>query len=190
VTPISLGIFASANQSAGATSFESIATVTVGSGGASNVEFTSIPGTYTHLQIRVTSLSDVDTSAGGANIHLQCNSDTGSNYAWHELYGTGASASAGAGTSQTYIKTGYTADNDTYYTGASVIDILDYANTNKYKTVRALAGSDINGSGGYILFRSGVWMNTNAITSIKLTNQSGNLKQYSSFALYGIKAAA
>jgi hypothetical protein len=52
VTPISLGIFASANQSAGTTSYESIAVSTVGSGGASSVSFTSIPGTYSHLQIR------------------------------------------------------------------------------------------------------------------------------------------
>ena len=32
--------------------FESIATVTVGGGGAASIEFTSIPGTYQHLQIR------------------------------------------------------------------------------------------------------------------------------------------
>jgi len=160
------------------------------SASASNVTFTNIPSTYSHLQVRITSLSDVNTASGGANINLQFNSDTGSNYAWHELYGTGASAAAGAGTSQTFIKTGYTADSTTGYTGASVIDILDYANTNKYKTVRALTGSDINGSGGYILLRSGVWMNTNAVTSLKLTNQSGNLKQYSQFSLFGIKAAS
>lgn len=184
-----LGILASSYRAGAATSFESIATVSVGSGGSSSVTFSSIPGTYTHLQVRMTTLSDVTTGAGGANVNLTFNSDTGSNYAWHELYGTGASAGAGAGTSQTFIKTGYTADSATSYTGAGIVDILDYANTNKYKTIRTLSGSDINGSGGYVLFRSGLWQNTNAITSITLTNQSGNLKQYSNFALYGIKSA-
>ena len=183
-----LGIIASSQVTA-AGDFESIATQTVGSGGSSSVTFSSIPATYTHLQVRMTTLSDVATGAGGANVNLTFNSDTGSNYAWHELYGTGASVAAGAGTSQAFIKTGYTADSTASYTGACVIDILDYINTNKYKTIRALAGSDINGSGGYILFRSGLWQNTNTITSITLTNQSGNLKQYSHFALYGIKSA-
>ena len=182
-----LGILASSRPAA-AGDFESIATTTLTSS-QSSITFTSIPAGYAHLQVRITSLSDITTVAGGANINLTFNSDSGSNYAWHELYGTGASAAAGAGTSQTFIKTGYTADSSTSYTGASVIDILDYTNTNKYTTVRALSGSDINGSGGYILFRSGLWLNTNAVTSITLTNQSGNLKQYSHFALYGIKSA-
>ena len=164
-------------------SYESIATSTLGSS-SSFVEFLSIPSTYTHLQIRVTSLSDNAT----VNINLQVNSDTGTNYTWHELYGDGSAAGAGAGATQTFIKTGYTQSTTASYTGAAIIDILDYKDTNKYKTVRTLAGSDANGS-GYAMLRSGVWRNTRAITSIKLTNQLGNFKQYSSFALYGIKGA-
>jgi hypothetical protein len=67
-----------------------------------------------------------------------------------------------------------------------VIDILDYANTNKYKTTRLINGRDQNGS-GFIWFNSGLWQNTNAITSLTFTAQNGNYAQYSSFALYGIK---
>jgi hypothetical protein len=68
-----------------------------------------------------------------------------------------------------------------------VIDILDYANTNKNKTIRSLAGSDANGS-GTIWFGSIAWLSTSAITSLSFNIESGsNFTQYSSFALYGIK---
>jgi hypothetical protein len=69
-----------------------------------------------------------------------------------------------------------------------VIDILDYANTNKYKTIRYLSGYDANGS-GRVGLGSGSWRSTSAVTSITLQGleYSSNYKQYSSFALYGIK---
>ena len=71
--------------------------------------------------------------------------------------------------------------------GAYVVDVLDYANTNKYKTVRTLGGKDLNGSGQEGLY-SNLWKNTNAITDITLKVVGGsNFVQYSHFALYGIK---
>ena len=73
--------------------------------------------------------------------------------------------------------------------GAVVIDILDYANTNKYKTIRSLSGTDYNNTSGAVGLFSGSWRNTNAITTIKITASSANLAQYSQFALYGIKGA-
>ena len=177
---------------ASTTSFESIATVTVGSGGAANVEFTSIGTDWTHLQIRGILRSNFGSS-GWEELKIQFNSDTGSNYAWHYLSGNGSTASAVSGSSASGIRTiscfpssGVTAS----VFGVSVIDILDYRNTNKYKTVRFLGGGDANGS-GYVGLSSGLWQNTNAITSIKLTNWAGayDFVQYSHFALYGIKSA-
>jgi hypothetical protein len=70
--------------------------------------------------------------------------------------------------------------------GVGVIDLLDYTNTNKYKTKRAISGLDVNGSGGGIDIDSSLWMNTNAVTSIKLFPDVGSLVQYSTFALYGV----
>lgn len=184
MTPISLGIFASA-ANVSATSFDSIATQTVTGSTAASIEFTSIPNTYTHLQIRASMLCDA-----GQNIRVQFNSDTGSNYAWHELYGNGSTVGYGASSSTSFMQIGYVQASDANTTGGFVADILDYANTNKYKTMRSLNGSDAN-SAGYILLRSGLWQNTNAITSIKIYPAGSNLfKQYSHFALYGIKAAA
>jgi hypothetical protein len=73
--------------------------------------------------------------------------------------------------------------------GAVVIDILDYANTNKYKTIRSLSGTSYNNNNGAVGLFSGSWRNTNAITAITLQASAANLAQYSQFALYGIKGS-
>jgi len=177
-----LGIIASQNYPRITNSYESIATTTVGSGGAANIEFTSIPSTYTHLQIRYIVRSNVNNT----NTVLTFNSDTGSNYSTHYLVGDGSSASAGAAANSTFIYTDITSQSATSYVGA-VVDILDYASTSKYKTTRTLAGLDKNGS-GVIWLVSGNWRNTNAITSLKLVfADATTIPQYSHFALYGIK---
>jgi len=163
-------------------SYYSIATQTVGSGGASSITFASIPSTYTHLQIRCSTLS----SSSFSNTLVTFNGDTGANYTYHQLVGNGSSASAYGAASQNNAVLGQ--QGTTTYPAAEIMDILDYANTNKYKTVRDLSGTDSNNTGqGLIILRSSVWMNTNAITSITLTNGGGNYAQYSSFALYGVK---
>ena len=180
-----LGILASSTPAA-AGDFESIATVSVGSGGASTIDFTSISGTYTHLQVRYIARN---TDASGNNIFYQFNSDTANNYVRHVLYGDGSSAVADANTSTSSI--GFTAIANSSRLAstfaAGVIDILDYANTNKNKTTRSITGREDN-TNGILLFASGLWRSTNAITSIQFTT-SGNFAQYSHFALYGIKSA-
>ena len=191
MSPI-LGIYAS--QVSGklwpASSYESIATATVGAGGVSSITFSSIPSTYTHLQIRA--LARITFASGFGSVEYRFNSDTGSNYAWHYLYGDGSSALAGASTSDNVMREiNLAAGNLTsgIFSGF-VADILDYTNTSKNKTIRTLGGGDANGSGGINLC-SGVWLNTSAITSITITaSNSSNLAQNSSFALYGIKVTA
>lgn len=188
MTPV-LGIIASSVLGAvTATSFESIATVTVGSGGAANIEFTSIPGTYSHLQLRGIGRS---TKASGFDFaELTFNGAGGSAYATHYLYGNGSSALATAFSSNSYIYQDFyaTAGASASIFSAFVIDVLDYANTNKTKTVRILGGDDTNG-GGAIAFQSGLYNSTNAITSLKLNMNGGSYVQYSHFALYGIKSS-
>lgn len=169
--------------------YESIQTVTVGAGGSSSIAFTSIVGTYKHLQIRY--LSRSSRAATTDSVSIRFNSDTGSNYARHYLYGDGASASAGASTTQTSanIGTQAAASAAANIFGVGVIDILDYTSTNKNKTIRCLSGDDFNGSGD-IQLTSGLYFATPAaITSITLLAQGGsaNFVQYSSFALYGVK---
>ena len=182
-----LGVVASGVEVA-STSFESIATITVGSGGAANVEFTSIPGTYTHLQLRA--ICRTERTIVGDTIYVTINSDTTkANYARHILYVDGSSATAVGTTSNSDIGTTPGSSANANVFSANVIDILDYANTNKYKTIRYLAGYDNNGS-GQVRIGSTLWQSTSAITSIKIDNDSGNdINQYSHFALYGIKSA-
>jgi hypothetical protein len=164
-----------------------IATTVVGSGGAASVTFSSIPSTYAHLQIRLFTQSARANSIDFFNMRV--NSDTGSNYAYHGVYGSGSSVGTVSGASDSKIDLStWSASSATSIFGAAVVDILDYNNTNKYKTIRFLGNYDANGSGQVQLW-SGLWMNTNAITGLSFYFGNGNIAQYSHFALYGIKSA-
>jgi hypothetical protein len=163
--------------------YESIQTVTTA---AVNVTFSSIPSTYKHLQLRVLGKS---SNATYSSIYytVRFNGDTGSNYNCHSLYGAGASASAmynGSYTDQMIAGELVASGGGVASQNSSpvVIDIVDYTSTNKYKTMRALAGFDGNGLGN-IRLSSGLWMNTAAITSITIMGADTNI----SAALYGIK---
>ena len=162
-------------------SFESIATTTVGSGGSTEIIFSSIPQTYKHLQIR----GIVKNTVTEGNLNTQFNSDTAANYAFHQLTGDGASVASYATTSSAYITNGNFSGVSAVFTGV-IIDILDYANTNKFKTTKNFCGFDRNGAGSFYL-NSGHWRSTSAITSIRLFAGNNAMEQYSSFALYGVK---
>ena len=163
-----------------------ISTQTVGSGGATSVEFTSIPSTYTHLQVRMNIRSNRAITVEAYT--LQFNSTGSNQYSGHLLAGGGATTQVVAETSQNTGLGAYISGNSAGANmfGGAISDILDYANTNKYKTVRSLGGTDQNGSGN-ISFTSCLWQNTAAINSIKFQNGGTGWTEYSSFALYGIK---
>ena len=186
-----LGILASAITGNLVTnSYESIATTTVTSNVAS-ITFSSIPATYTHLQLRI--FTFIDTS--NPTLIMNVNGDTGSNYTFHRILGfNGSASSAGSSSARTSYALGFCGAPS--YASTGIIDFVDYANTNKYKTARSLIGSNANGNfpgstqEGYVSLWSGVWMNTSAISSIVIAPEGGgvNFTQYSSFALYGIKS--
>ena len=160
---------------------ESIATVTVGSGGASQFEFTDIPAGYQHLQLRVALIANVNVQYA----FLRFNGDTGNNYAWHNLYGQAPGVFTEASTSVSGISTVYV--DGTTYASVGVIDILDYASTTKNKTVRRFTGREFNGS-GTVDVGSGRWMATSAITAVRLIATTNTFKQHSTAALYGLRA--
>ena len=181
------GLLSGAGAPASTNSYESIASYSVGAGGVSNIEFTSIPSTFKHLQLRLA----LRGSATGSFISppLQVNGDTASNYGQHYLVGSGTAASSGANTPSSAFFypdcAGSSAAASCF--AITVFDLLDYADTNKYKTGRALTGLDLNGSGDIELI-SCLWRSTAAVTSIKITApSSGTFVQYSHAALYGIK---
>jgi len=179
-----LGIIASAisgNLFAPSGAYDSIATATF-TGSALSVTFSSIPATYTHLQIR----GLARTPGGNDQIDLRFNGDTATNYSMHGLSGEGATATAeGYGTQNRIFNVNSPVANADVYC-VSVTDILDYANTNKNTTVRTLQGRDVNG-GGVLALNSGAWYNTAAVTSITLAARVYNPTSISSFALYGIR---
>lgn len=165
--------------------FESISTVSVGSGGSASISFSSIPTTYKHLQIRWIAKDNRGATADSSLITL--NSDTNnSNYHTHRFIGySGGALSQDFGNSREQGGVNGTSSGSDF--GAAIIDILDYANTNKYKTVRGLSGVE-NNSAGEVGVYSTLWMNTSAITSLTLAPANGSsFNQYSHFALYGIK---
>jgi hypothetical protein len=176
-----IGIIASSGGAAAvANSYESIATVTVGGGGAASVSFSSIPSTYQHLQIRYTARTNRAATSDLLNITLNGSATT----TGHFLYGTGAAVSSGVLNSFVGWATANSATSNAFGTG--VIDVLDYENTNKNRVLRALAGWDGNGD-GEIALTSVLQTSTTALSSFTITPASGSFVQYSSFALYGIK---
>lgn len=167
--------------------YSSIATVNVPASGATTIAFTNIPQQYKHLQIRALVRSNY-ASSSNQNAYIQFNGDTAANYSYHELTGQGSTvgSSGSANVTGPRIVNYATTIGLANTFGVGIIDILDYTDTNKYKTYRSLNGNDQNGSGYVILF-SGNWRSTSAISSIVIgDNGGGTFQQYSSFALYGV----
>jgi hypothetical protein len=183
-----LGIIASSFRSAAGPvgAYDALATVTVPSGGVASVSFVGIPTGYKHLQIRVMAKQ---TGVGATQpLLFRLNSATGS-YAVHNVRGNGSSASASgfANEADIFLQDQLASSSQaTQIHSVFVIDLLDYSNTNKFKTVRVLGGFDANGS-GMVALNSALLQSTSAVSTVAFTANSGNLAEYSSFALYGVK---
>jgi hypothetical protein len=180
--------FSAASNSATPTvppsAWDSIATFTA-SGGETTTTFSSIPQTYTHLQLRYT------LSTGRYNsLVLRCNGDTGANYSGHGMWGRENNTKGdygNVGNDSIYVS--YAANTPAGYPWIGITDIIDYTNTNKWKVMRGIVGGANNTTTGYngVESNSGMWQNTAAITS--LTFSIGALNAGSKIALYGIKGA-
>ena len=184
-----LGILNSQVAGGAAGAFDLLETQVLSSSAAS-VTFTGL-GSYTdykHLQLRITGRS-TRSGSNTAGIFMQFNSDSSSNYSEHSLLGDGSSvyssANANANTAAIIsVPAGNQASN--IYAGF-VIDILDFSKTNKYKTIRNLAGFHGNSS-SQLYLESGNWRSASAITSIYLYDSSGNnIVAGSRFSLYGVR---
>ena len=183
-----LGAFSS-GVAASTSSYESIASAT-GTGSSGVITFSSIPSTYVALQLRYIA-KDNSVADGQVSLTMTFNSDTGANYAYHELRGTGTTALADGAATQNNISirgSCFREATSTSTMGVALLDIHDYASATKNKTVKYFAGVDTNNAapGGRISLGSGLWINTNAITTISITTVS-NFSTTSQFALYGIK---
>lgn len=158
--------------------YDALASVTL-SASASSITFAGIPSGYKHLQIRAMAMNPT----GWDRFQITYNgTSVSSTYNDHLIQGTGAAVNAYSESSSAKV-----GGSNPTNPGVSIIDILDYANTNKYKTIRGLYGFDANGS-GQVQFASVLWQSTSAITQINITSESSyNFNTYSQFALYGVK---
>ena len=168
-----------------ATTYELIASTTVGSGGASSIDFDSIPGTYNDLLLLV-SLKD-NGSGDINNMNIGFNSST-SNFSYRSLYTFGSSAASDNSSNNQFI--GFTTQSGSGVTSIfnnMQIYIPNYTSSN-YKSISVDGASEKNGttSVGLVLDTS-LWSNTAAITKVTLTSLSQNWVQYSTAYLYGIK---
>jgi hypothetical protein len=170
--------------------FESIATAT-GTGSSATITFTSIPSTYRSLQFRILG-KNTGTSVGGTQAIVRFNSDTGTNYAFHYIRAEGTTVAAGGGASNgsmewngVYPSSAATQAN---MMGIGIIDVIDYASTSKYKTLRSLHGWNGNDiDNGWVILSSGLWMSTSAINSVSIITNGSNWTSGTTISLYGVK---
>lgn len=159
-------------------------TVTVGGGGTSAIEFTSIPSTYTDLVVLASTRTSRNTTYTG-NMQVQFNSSTSSySSKWLRTAGTAVETY-----SPTAIEFGAPTAYGTANTfGNAAIYIPNYAGST-YKSVSIDSVIEYNNANQFNYLTAGLWSNTAAITSIKIiTSDAGfNIEQYSTASLYGIK---
>ena len=169
-----------------ATTYEAIATVTVGSGGAANIEFTSIPNTFTDLVLKI-SVRSAATGATAVRCQLRFNGAANdANLTFRRLYGDGSGTGSDSGS------TGHVAwmpDGSATANGFSNIEVYipNYASSNN-KSFSADGVMENNATTAYMGLFADLWSSSSAITSIKVFEDNGaNLVQYSTATLYGIK---
>lgn len=164
-----------------------ISSVTVGSGGASSIDFTSIPQTYTDLVI-LSSLRSNRASAVRDITRVQFNGSTASNYSNIELYGTGSAASTASETSQTGSRCGYpTAASATSNTFSNDLLYIPNYTSSSNKSFSADSTPETNATAQDMVLIAGLWAQTAAISSIKLYPQVGTaFVEHSTAYLYGI----
>ena len=159
-----------------------IQTVTVGSGGAASIDFTSIPGTMTDLML-VMSLRTSDSGTSWTSANLTINGVT-TNQTARFLYGAGSGS--GASSTNTVIDAWVNSGNSTANTfNNASIYIPNYAgSTNKSFSVDLV--TENNTTTALQIIEAGLWSSSAAITSLSYAPASGSLVQYSSATLYGI----
>lgn len=171
-----------------ANTYTLISSVTVGSGGAANIEFTGIPATYTDLLVKM-SLRSSNTGAVAKRIGVRFNgAGTDANLSTRLVYGDGSIA--GSFDSSTGF-TGWMPDGSvTASTFGNVeLYIPNYAGSNN-KSLSTDAVMENNATASYMGFFAGLWSSSSAINAIKIFEvDANNLVQYSTAYLYGISNA-
>lgn len=151
-----------------------LANITLGSS-ASSVTFSSISQDYKDLVLIING-----TSQAGGDVWYRFNSDSGSNYPYVNMYGTGTSATAGSGTTNK----GVLNYNNTTSIFNIIANIMDYSVTDKHKTVISRG----NQADGFVMSYLTRWANTAAVTTLQVSLDGTNFFSGTTISLYGVKA--
>lgn len=167
-----------------------IAHTEVGSGGAANIEFTSIPSTYDDLLV-VTSLRISQAGYVFSNSDITFNSNTSNIYSETYLQSLNTSISSGRVTNQNRLFGVESGPASTASTFSSVqMYIPNYKNTAYYKVAILDGVHENNSATSCYLFLSGqLFRSTSAVSSIKIAASISSFVQYSQATLYGITKA-
>jgi hypothetical protein len=167
---------------------ELISTVTVGSGGAASIEFTSIAADWTDLKL-VLSLRDLTSGSLGNGVDLKINGST-ANISGIRLLGDGSSVSS---STQTYEAVAGTTNSPTSTASTFSSISIYFANyaTSSPKSFSVDSVSENNATGAYQSIHLGLYNSTATITALELTPNGGlNFAEYTSASLYGILAGS
>lgn len=188
MSPLPLGILA-ASGAAPESAYALIQTQVL-STQTSAIEFSSIPQTYRHLQIRVSVATN--NSGNYSDVYMSINNINTTNYHNHRLLGTGSAVFSSNNTPTQYPVGAKAASIDiTNAWNGAIIDIYDYTSSTKTKVYKSLHGnvSGSAGSGPIIELSTALLTNTPAVTRVALYLFTGSFLVGSRFSLYGIKGA-
>lgn len=162
--------------------------VTVGSGGAASIDFTSIPSTYTDLVLK---LCGRGTSAQiNAEVRMILNGSTATNYSWRQIQGNSSSATSASSSSQAYVRVGYVPDTSATSNTFNNLEIYipNYAGS----TAKSLSSDSVqennSGAAGEALMQlfAGLWSLTSAVNQVTFSLSAGNFAQHTTAYLYGV----
>lgn len=163
-----------------------IQTVTVGVSGAANIEFASIPQTFTDLYL---TLSARGTTSSGSGVNIRPNGVTTNltrRYLETNVVGTPGAGSTSDGQFLFLNNSSFTMS----VFGNSDLYIPNYTSSTTNKSFFGTKVTENNATLCDLGFAAGLWSDTAAITSLTLVPEGTvTFAQYSSATLYGILKA-
>lgn len=160
---------------------ELINSASVGAGGATSIQFSSIPQTYTDLVL----LISVRSGSSNDTLFLRINGNTLATTS-RILEGNGSSATGNSSTTNTFVRFGTITSGATASTFSSGLAYLPNYTGSANKTVSVDYVSENNDTTAYQTIVGGTFPITAAITSLLISNTGSSIAQYSTAYLYGI----
>lgn len=174
-----------------ANTYSAIATVTVGSGGTSSIQFTNIPAVYKDLLIKYSLRSLRAANFDTAVMSFNSNSSNMSQITFQgtgRLVSTSTFVTSGSNYFDVNAEAGGSQTSNNIFSNAEVY-IADYTSSSA-KSISVNMVTENNAIGSYSAYAdlaSILWNSTSAVSSISIAAANGNWAQYSTATLYGIK---